>query len=356
MKMVRVVGVQRFEDRHGVWRAYYRRKGAPSVVIDASLTGLALAAEVERLNKLYLAPKAKAGTLRLLIADYKAKSNHWKDLRARTRKDYERVFKWLGASVDAPLTAITPPEVAKVRDKARDQHEPKFANQVVTTLKKVLTHGKEYGFVKTNAAADTSKATGGNKRANRPCTPEEANVLIDRAPSHLRPAIAIAIYTALRLGDVARLSKSADKDEFMETMQGKTRKLVVVPVCEDLRWILDGIPANNSTTVCVKEDGKPWAYEGIKTAFHRHRDTLEAEGVIGPGVTFHGLRHTAATILEENGFDETQTRHLLGHGPKSVSGLYGMSADRRALLTKMGDTLQESLRAARGNVAQIRNG
>ena len=152
------------------------------------------------------------------------------------------------------------------------------------------------------------------------------------------------------------LTKAADKGDFLETIQGKTRKLVVVAVCEDLRWILDGIPENESTAVCVKEDGAPWAYEGLKTAFQRYRDALEASGDIGPGVTFHGLRHTAATILEGNGFDETQTRHLLGHGPKSVSGLYGMAADRRALLKKMAGTIQDVLRESRGNVVRIGNG
>lgn len=352
---VRVVGIKEYRDRHGTLRRYYRRKGAPSVAIDLKLSGAALAAEVARLDALHLPQKAKAGTLRMLIAEYKAKSNHWRALRERTRKDYERVFAWLGKEVDAALVTITAPAVAKVRDRARDQHEPKFANQVVTTLKMVLAYGKEYGFVKTNAADGISKATGGNKRGNRPCSPAEANALIDTAPAHLKPAIAVAIYTGLRLGDVAMLSKSADKGAFMEVIQGKTRKIVVLPICEDLRWIFDGIPKNDSTTICVKDDGKPWAYEGLKTAFQRHRDGLEKAGRIDEGVTFHGLRHTPATILEAAGFDETQTRHLLGHGPKSVSGLYGMSADRRELLRKMGDVIQETLRESRGNVVQMGN-
>lgn len=353
--LVHVVGINRYKDRTGTWRMYWRRKGAPSVTLDPALSGAALAAEVARLEALHLSPKAKAGTLRLLIADYKKKSNHWRGLRGRTRKDYERVFTWLGIAVDEPLIHITPVEMAKLRDRARDQHEPKFANQVVVALKKVLQYGKEYGFVRSNAADKIEKATGGNKRENRPCSPREAVALIDAAPAGLRPVIAIAIYTGLRLGDVTILPKSADKGAFLEVMQGKTRRVVVLPVCDDLRWILDGIPANSSTTICVKADKQPWHYEGIKTAFQRHRDALEKAGRIGEGVTFHGLRHTPATILEENGFDETDTRHLLGHGPKSVSGLYGMSADRRELLRKMGETVQEILREARGNVVQIGN-
>lgn len=352
---VKVVGINSYKDRHGKDRLYWRRKGAPGVALDPHLSGAALAAEVAKLEEKYLKPKARAGTLRQLIVDYKTNADHWGSLRERTRKDYERVFTWLGDGMDASTAELTTVDIVEARDRARKQHEPKFANQVVTTLKKVFQHGVEYGLARDNPAKDISKATGGNSRDNRPCTPKEAVALLDEAPTHLRPAIAVALYTALRLGDVVMLSKKADMGDWLETLQGKTRKLVVLGVCDDLRWIIDGIPKNDSVTVCVKEDGTPWAYEGLKTAFQRHRDSLLKRGLIGPGVTFHGLRHTAATILEENGFDDRDTQHLLGHGPKSVSGLYGMSADRKKLLRDMALKIEEVLRAARSNVVRFEN-
>jgi integrase len=353
--LVRIVGVKRYRDRHGHLRLYYRRKGAPSVPIDASLTGAALAAEVARLDKIHLAPIAKAGTLRLLIGEYKTESNHWRGLRLRTRVDYERVFSWLGAAVDQPLVEITAQDIAKVRDKARDQHEPKFANQVVTTLKMVFRHAVEYGFAKTNPALGLSKATGGNKRANRPCTPAEANALLDEAPATIRPAIAIAIYCGIREGDICALPRNCVVGDWIEFLQGKTRRPHSAPVCQDLRKILSAIPAHDAVKLLTSSKGSPWTEEGFKTAWGRYRDKMLAAGKIGPGVTFHGLRHTGATILEESGYEESQTRHFLGHGPKSVSGHYGRSASRRKLVAEMGDTIQNVLRTARGNVVQIGN-
>lgn len=354
--LVRIVGINRFKDRHGKERLYYRRKGAPTVALDPSLSGAALAAEVAKLDARFFTPKAKAGTLRQLIVDYKSKSNHWKGLRARTRVDYERVFAWLGVGLDVAIAGITAPEVAKARDRAAAEFQPKFANQVVVVLRKVFAYGMEYGFVKSNPAASIEKATGGNTHENRPPTPAEAVVLLDTAPAALLPIIAIPIYTGLRLGDVHMLSKTADKGEWLEVVQSKTRRFVIALVCEDLRWVLDGIPKHDGTTISVKADGKPWAYEGIKTAFGRHRDRLVEKGLIAPGITYHGLRHFVATVLSEAGFEETQYGHLLGHGPKSVSGLYGLSAERRALLKRMGETIQEVLREARGNVVRITNG
>lgn len=352
---MRIKFIQEYESNGQTYR-YYRRKGAPRIPISLSLSGIDLALEVERLNKQFFKPNPLAGTLRLLVVDYKKNSNHFRSLRDRTRVDYERVFKWLGDAMDAGLHEIGTPDIAKVRDKARDMHEAKFANQVVTTLKMVFAHGVEYGAMDKNPALGVSKATGGNKKPNRACEPWEAASLIDNAPAHLKPAIAIAIYTGLRLGDVVKLGKSADKGEWLETVQSKTGRMVLTYICPDLRAILNRIEYATEfevSTICIKSNGQPWAYEGLKTAWGRYIGDLEAKGTIDPGVTFHGLRHTPATILEGNGFDEMDTRHFLGHGPKTVSGRYGVNADRRELLKSMALTIESALRAARGNVLRM---
>lgn len=348
---------------------YWRRKGAKQIRINPPLKGAALVAEIARLEKKHLKPKSVAGTLRHLVVQYKKNSNHWRSLRARTRVDYERVFKWLGdEGMDAALHEYTTKEVSKLRDKAQDRHEPKFANQLVTTLKKVFKYGKEKGIVSENPAIEIERAVGGNKRVNRPCTAQEANTLIDLAPKALRPAIAIALYTGLRLGDVVGLSRAAVEGDWITTIQGKSQRVdapgkkVHIFICDDLRQILDAIKYDDkieAATVCVKDNKLPWSYEGIKTAFQRHRDALEApetgDALIAPGVTFHGLRHTAATILAEAGFDEGQYGKFLGHGPKSVSGHYAMTAQQRELLTDMAKTIETTLRDARGNVVRMAN-
>ena len=374
MVMVRIMGVKRYMDRHGTPRAYWRRKGAPSVPIDPGLTGAQLAAEVARLEKKHLAPvKARAGTLRQLIADYKSKSDHWRGLRPRTRKDYERVFAWLGAAVDVAAGDVTAVEIARTRDKARDQHGVKFANQVMTTIEKPFRWGLGAGQVRINPVVGLERAKAaavdeeGNeiiveKRGNRPCTPAEAVALLRHAPPKLLPAIATAIYFCLREGDTIALQKSSRTGNWITTLQSKTRRAgkaarpVTGYVCDDYARILDAVPANDATTICVKLDGTPWSLEGFKTEWGRFRDSMLKRELIGPGVTFHGLRHTGPTILENNGFDETQTRHLLGHGPRSVSGHYAVTAERKKLLMDMALTVQRVLRKAEGNVVRIGNG
>lgn len=349
---VRIVGVQRFEAK-GKWYAYWRRKGAPRVAIDPDLSGAALAAEVARLEKKYLAPKAKVGTLRGLIADYKANSNHWRSLRDRTRKDYERVFTWLGPAVDLAVVEFTAPEVALIRDRARDEHEPKFANQVVTTLKMVFRHGVEYGIASGNPANGLSKATGGRKRPNRPWYAREVVAAIDAAPVGLGAALALAAYCGIREGDTCALTLSSVDGDWIRFIQGKTRRPHEAFISDDLRKVLASLPRHDAVTLVVSSKNTPWSEEGLKTAWDRLRADLVAHGAVRPGLTFHGLRHTGATILEEAGYEEAQTKHFLGHGPKTVSGHYGQSASRRKIVEEMSLVVAAAYREARGNVVRI---
>jgi len=106
----------------------------------------------------------------------------------------------------------------------------------------------------------------------------------------------------------------------------------------------------------VSSKGLPWSLEGFKTAWDRHKSKLVAKGLIRPGLTFHGLRHTGATILEENGYEEGQTKHFLGHGPKTVSGHYGKSASRRKIVEEMSLVIEAEYARARGNLLSLSGG
>ena len=58
---------------------------------------------------------------------------------------------------------------------------------------------------------------------------------------------------------------------------------------------------------------------------------LEVEGRVTPGLTFHGLRHTAATTLAELGANQHEIAALLGHRSLVMAALYSAEADREKL-------------------------
>ncbi|MFD0388263.1 tyrosine-type recombinase/integrase [Tistrella bauzanensis] len=95
-----------------------------------------------------------------------------------------------------------------------------------------------------------------------------------------------------------------------------------------VKEILDVTP-RTSDTIVTGMRGKPLTVEGFKTVFFRLRDKLQAEGKIRPGLTFHGARHTAATMLADVGCDERDIMAVTGHKSTAALRKYIEQADRR---------------------------
>lgn len=377
--LVRIVGLKRYKDRHGKLRLYYRRKGCPTVALDPALTGAQLGAEVARLDALYKPYAMRANTLRVLIGEYQAKGRHWQDLRERTQEDYQRVFNLLGDTKDHALSRFNPPIIAGLRDKAMEAHGFKFANQLLVTLRMLFAFAVEYGHMTSNPAADIAPVSRPKDLpdANRPWAPEEAIELL-RAPIYLAGPIAMAAYLGLREGDILKMSRGAVADRLLSFTTSKTRRHLELPVCDDLWSILMRYQAwraallaerqkksprlvieDLAVTMFVNSRGKPWTADGFRTSWGKWRDSLVEGEKIGPGITFHGARHTVATILAECGFEGQQVKHLLGHGSETITDHYSRRAKRRGMLKDMADAVQKSYRLAGQNVvplARVENG
>jgi integrase len=122
----------------------------------------------------------------------------------------------------------------------------------------------------------------------------------------------------------------------------KTGQLVVWPVPATLKSILVEPPTSDAPTLAVNSRGKSWTEDGFRTSWRKLRLRLEAAGKVQPGLTVHGLRHTVATILREEGFDERTIADALGQKSESMARHYTRDAD----LTQKMTTVVESIDAA----------
>ena len=111
---------------------------------------------------------------------------------------------------------------------------------------------------------------------------------------------------------MARFPRNAIQSGLARLQTGKTGQGIVVPVHADLAAILAAAPRHDATTLAATGKGTPWSTSGIQTMIHRLTTKLETEGVVGPGLTFHGLRHTCGTLLAEAGADLDTIRRWLG--------------------------------------------
>lgn len=364
---VRITGIKEYKDRHGTLRRYYRRKGAPSIAIPTNLKGQALSNEIARLDAIHAPLTPVAGTLRILISEYMAKSQHWAKLRPRTRKDYERVFAWLGDSQDHDLSVITTPALAALRDKANDQHGYKFANQVLVCFTKLFAFALEQGCAKSNPAKDVSAAYRPESlpTANTPWEPMHTKALLAALPIHLKGPTALAAYLGIRRGDVVRMPVIALKNEILSFETSKTRTKLELPICDDLGRILqeyltwrDALIAKNvnnvhPTALFLNTRATKWTDDGFGTSFEKARNRAVDTGMIPTGMTFHGARHGVATILAEQDFEAHQTKLLLGHGSNTITEHYSKRAKRRSLLQKMANAVQETYRNEGSNITKL---
>ena len=109
-----------------------------------------------------------------------------------------------------------------------------------------------------------------------------------------------------------------------------------------LKSILDQAPPSSASTLAVNSRGQSWTEDGFRTSWRKLRLSLEAAGKVQSDLTIHGLRHTVATILREEGFDERTIADALGQKSESMARHYSRDAD----LTRIMTTVVESFDAA----------
>jgi integrase len=78
--------------------------------------------------------------------------------------------------------------------------------------------------------------------------------------------------------------------------------------------------------VAVNSHGLPWTESGFNASFRKFKIALEIEGLIGKGLTLHGLRHTLGTRLREAGADDRTIADILGQKSATMARHYSESA------------------------------
>lgn len=152
----------------------------------------------------------------------------------------------------------------------------------------------------------------------------------EAAPEPLQDALALALLTGLRQGDLRALRREALADDGIRVTEAKTGKRKVIGWTDALRFFVKRALARAETIAARPADprkhrqkrevsafvltnrfGEPWTMAGLQTAFKR----LETDW------HFHDLRAKAASDAEHN---------ILGHGA-GMLGVYVRHQKVRAL-------------------------
>jgi hypothetical protein len=283
--IVRVKGFKIYRDCRKKMRCYHRETGVPVDLKKNPFGSAGFFAECARIAALAEAKAAetvKPGTLGLLICEYRS-SSIFRDLAPRTVSDYQKIFDYLQPIADEPLATFNRPLVVRIRDKAAASKGRRFGNYVKAVLSIVFTWGCERGHLENNPASHIKglRRQKGVPEANRPWADVERDAVLEAAPDHIRPAVALMMFTGLGPKDALALPRNFAKAGEIATRRSKTGEPVFWPMPRPLAEILAAAPAHAAVTLCANSKGRPWTESGFATSWRTLRLRLEEEGRIG---------------------------------------------------------------------------
>lgn len=325
--VVQIKGIKSYRNpKTGRWYCYHRKSGTR---IAAQLGTAEFFAELAALERNAKASEPLPGSLGSVISKY-MRSPDWASLRPKTRTSYERAFEVLKPLSDMPLTRLDRAFIFELRDKKiLPRRGVWLANYTVTVLTIVLRFADDRGWLTDNPLAQKIKkicVPRESRAGNRPWTEEECRVVVERAPNHLLVPIALAMYAGFRKADFLTMTMASIKDDAISVRTSKRGVPVTIPVHPILQRAIASRPRTDALQIAVNSHGAPWTETGFNASFRTFRIGLEKEGLIGPGLTPHGLRHTLATRLREAGADNRTIADILGQKSTSMAQHYSEGA------------------------------
>jgi integrase len=309
MTTLEIPYVQKFTDRHGKVRHYFRRPGFKRVPLPGKVGSpefriayeAALAAPPIKIGE----KNSKPGSVAALVAKYY--EEEYQALGPATRVAYGNIIgRWRDEFGHLPVARIESEHVHRML-KARS-HTPAASNNFLRLLRMLMKLAIKHGM-----RADDP--TAGIKRVKidgegfHSWTDEEIAAYEARHPvgTKARLAFGLLLFTGQRLGDVVRMGRQQLRNGAIHVRQRKTGAEVNIPVHPELTAILESTPLGNMTFLMTEYD-KPYTDAGFGGWF---RDRCDEAGL--KGCSAHGLRKAAARKLAEAGCSGPEIMAWTGH-------------------------------------------
>jgi integrase len=323
-------------DRHGNERIYVRRHGRKVRIRELATVEefmVAYRAALERpATRIGDTLAAAPGSLRWLVQSYYGCPEFLglhESTRAKRRAILDGICREYGTKPFARM------ETKHVRLQIRDPKRatPEAANGRVKALRQVFKWAVEVGHAATNPARDVPMLPPNNPDGFHTWTREEVLQYEAQHPSGTKARLALAmfLYTGVRISDVVRLGPQMERDGELCFTEEKNRankpKHRSIPILPALRVELDANPSGHLAYL-VTEWGRPYA--SPKAFGNRFKAWCVQAGL--PHCTAHGLRKAGATFAAEEGATEHQLMAIYGWDSPKQAAHYTKDADRKRLI------------------------
>lgn len=341
---VRLKHITTDKDRHGNVRVYFRKNGR-KIRLRAEIGSLDFISEYQlamtgQHPKQIPAkvPQTTAGeSMRELIEGY-YKSSSYMMLSDRTRHVRRQIldrFCSENGYGTLPFATLEAHHLMRWRDARVDK--PEAANSTIKALRQVYKYAMEYGFHDANPAALVSNLPG-NGCGHIAWSAEDIENFeaVHPVGSMARLAMALALYTGQRRGDLVRLGEHHiqvyDGLEGFELTQqknsqkrkaGATPVRLWIPITRNLREIMNASPMGKQTFIQT-EFGRPFTADGFGNRFRKWCADAGLENR-----SAHGLRKTASAVLAQSGCTEQEIMAITGHRTSKEVIRYTRSASQK---------------------------
>ena len=261
------------------------------------------------------------GTVAALIDDYRRSPEFQSNIRPATQAAYLVNLRRLDVIARARVADIRRKHILALRDELADR--PRAADHFVSVVSRLLSWAVNRGYIDVHPLQRVeriSKATSYATWTDAECERFEQS----EPPSMLMTAYMLGLYTGQRRGDVLKMTRRSYDGEAIEVVQSKTGTTLWIPAHSRLREHLDALPRDRLLWV-VSAAGGPMRGDVLSHMMARHLADLGLAHL-----SYHGLRHTAATRLADAGCNDREIASIIGHRTASMIARYTQRADQRA--------------------------
>lgn len=332
--------VDRFVDRHGKVRHYFRRPGGARVSLpdrdDPKFLDAYNAARDGGTPEIKVKVRGAPGTFDRLVSDY-FQSVDFKDTKASsqyvTRNILEAFCREHGKRL---VSQMTREKVGVLIAKKSDT--PSAANNLLKKLRALMGFAIVNGWRSDDPTFKVRRFKEGD--GHHTWTEGEIAAFEAKWPvgTRERTAFALALYTGQRRADLAAM-RWTDYDPStgaITVKQEKTGAELEIRAHRDLKTVLATWPRNH-VMMLVTAFGKPFSVAGFGNWF---ADAIHDAG-LPERCVLHGLRKAAARRLAEVGCSTHQIAAITGHKSLEEIEVYTKAAEQKRMARSAMDQLEE---------------
>ena len=269
----------------------------------------------------------------------------------------DSLLEYLHADDSAPIAAeIGADTIQQFLNEARTRTTASTANFYRAVLRAMFNHALEGDKISASPMARIEKFKASKdelESQRRGFEPEEIRAAYNAAPNDFwRFAIVFGLYTGLRLGNVATLRwRDVDLDrQVVKVVDIKSPDPLVIPICSPFLLNMfaeiqrqspnakpeDCVFPEYAAMYLTKSRGGENDAAALSTEFRKilfdaklvgkyerkEQGTGRSCRRVTSALSFHSLRHTFITSLQEQGASQMVARQLVGHNSDAVNQLY----------------------------------